>query len=245
MNRTDNQNIQDGGPKHDILELFKEYLVDTLKFSDTATLEDLNDDIIEFSAMDVGFKKELEGALYKNPEKLTHKTFTLDGNKHAPSIRNWLRDFIKTHGSGLFDNVILTKYIAYAPNCQRLSDEEKKIVKKLLSLYRNLKFFPESLKDVPLDKWEIIPIEREEELSKARSAGAPKTEEEKEIDELKKEEENYEAGGLERMAIEEEIGEESKVEDLRIEASKYPAGSLERKALEEEIAKMEKRIVRG
>jgi len=240
--------ISDSGhdePKHDILELFKEYLADTLKFNDIAALEDLNDDIIEFSAMDSVFKRELESALYKNSEKLTHKTFELDGAKHTPNIRNWLRDFIKTQGSGIFDNVILTKYVTYAPNCQRLDDEEKKIVRKLLSLYRNLKFFPESLKDVPIDKWEIIPIEREEELVKARSAGAPRTEEEKEIDELKKEEENYEAGGLERMAIEEEIGEEAKVEDLRIEANKYPAGSLERKALEEEIKKMEKRIVRG
>ncbi|OGF25152.1 hypothetical protein A2303_02285 [Candidatus Falkowbacteria bacterium RIFOXYB2_FULL_47_14] len=234
------------GAKQDTLELFEGNLGDVFELDDYTLLEELNDDIIDFIAVDVKFKNELEYALYKNPEKLTHKTFILDGSPHAPSVRNWLRDFIRTNGSGIFDNVALTKYVTYSPNCQRLDDFEKEMVRKLLSLYRNLKFFPESLNGVPVEKWEIIPIEREEDLSKARSvAGAPRTEEEKEIDELKKEEENYEAGGLERMAIEEEISEEAKIEDLRIEANKYPAGSLERKALDEEIRKMEKRIVRG
>ncbi|MFH0892659.1 MAG: hypothetical protein V1867_07870 [Candidatus Falkowbacteria bacterium] len=232
--------------KQDTLELFEGNLADVFELDDYTLLEELNDDIIDFATDDLKFKNELEFALYKNPEKLTHKTFLLDGSPHAPSIQNWLKDFIRMNGSGVFDNVALTKYVTYSPNCQRLDDHEKEMVMKLLSLYRNLKFFPDSLKGVPVEKWEIIPIEREEDLSKARSvAGVPKTEEEKEIDELKKEEENYETGGLERMAIEEEIGEEAKIEDLRVEANKYPSGSLERKALTEEIKKMEKRIVRG
>ena len=232
--------------KQDIIELFEEFLVNTIQLHNSNIIEDLNDDIVELIMEDEKFRDELENTLYRNSEKLTHKTFILEGKPTAPSIQNWLKDFIKKHGSGNFDNVTLTKYITYSENGKKLNDEEKRLARMLFVIYRNLKFFPESMGDTPVEKWEIIPIEREEEegASKTREAlGPPKTTAEKEIDELKKEEEKYAAGGLERMAIEEEIDEEKKIEDLRIEANKYPRGSLERRALAEEIKKLEDRII--
>ncbi len=228
--------------KRDNLELFTENLASSFELKNNFLLEELNDDIIELIAKDQNFKKDLEKALYKNLEKLTHKEFTSGGKHHTPSVRNWLKDFISQQGSGMFDNVALSHYIANSSNVKILNEKEKRLVQKLLLLYRNLKFFPQSLKDVPVEQWEIIPIEKEgEELIKnKRIIGPPKTKEEKKIDELKEIEEKYTEEGLERQAIEEEISDKKKIEDLRIMANNFQKDSLERQAIEEEIKKLER-----
>ena len=75
---------------------------------------------------------------------------------------------------------------------------------------------------------------------KARTVGLPKTEEEKEIDELKMEEKKYRAGGLEQRAIEEEVEKKKKIEDIKAMAGKFKPNSLEYKAMMEEIEKINK-----
>ena len=173
----------------------------------------------------------------ENEEKITHKHFVLEGKPRTPSVGNWLRDFIKRNGTEMFDNVVLTKYITNSPNAKRLDENERRLLTRLLLLYRNLKFFPESMRGVPVEQWEIIPIERREDNADklGKISGPPRTKEEKKINELKAEEEKYARGGLEERAIEEEINQEKQIENLRIEANKYPAGSLEKRAIEEEI----------
>lgn len=192
--------------KEDVLELIKECLIDTLRFHDDFLLRELNDDLIELMADDQKFQKELEKALYSNQEKLTHKKFILDGKPHSPSVGNWLKDFIKKNGSGMFDNLVLTKYVTNSENTKTFDAEEKKLVGKLLELYRNLKFFPESMGDLPPEKWEIIPLDKEEIISKPRLAAAiPKSQEENNLDDLQNLLTQYPEGSLERKVIEEEM----------------------------------------
>ena len=92
-----------------------------------------------------------------------------------------------------------------------------------------------------MEEWEIIPVKKEKEvIGQTRKIwGPPKTEEEKKIAELRRDEEQFSEGGLERLAIEEEIDNKKKLESLKIEANKYIEGSLERMAVEEEIRRFD------
>src|SRR3989339_177374 len=218
--------------KDEIFDLFQENLVDVLQFDDQDLLYDLNDDIIDIIVYDNIFKKELENSLYKSSAKLTNKELLLDGDAHIPNVQNWLSDFIKQYGSGFFDNVTLSRYITFSENVKKLDENEKNLVKKLLQLYRNLKFFPDSMKDIPVDDWEIVPIDKFVVKKHSELSGPPKTKGEKEIEKLRQEEGDYAENSLERKMLEEEI------ENLQSEANKYPQGSLEKKALESEIKKL-------
>jgi len=223
--------------------IFRSGLLDFFQAEEEGTLEvikDYNRVLIVLLAQTKGLKKELENALYENQEKLTGQAFELEGHKKEPTIGNWLRYFIKQHGSGSFDNVELSKFVTGSKNGQRLNESERLLVQKLLRLYRNIKFFPEQLKGQDPEKWEIIPIEDMNASQKARQvSGPPKTEEERDIEELEKQEKEYQEGSLERMALDEEIKRKKDLEELKIEAKKHEEGSLERQALEEEIKRLE------
>lgn len=210
-----------------------------LLHDETDTLNCINASLINLLFNDKTFKEEISKTLFMNGEMLTHASFEIDGHPQSPTIGNWIQDFIRYNGSGMFSNLALTKYITDSENARRLPPEEKRLVQRLLQLYRNIKFFPESLADVPVEDWEIIPVNKESQNVLARKPiGLPMTEEEKKIEALKREEEEYSAGGLERLAIEEEIRGNRKLEDLKIEMNKYAEGSLERMVVEEEIRKL-------
>lgn len=214
-------------------------LVNLLK-DETDAINCINATLINLLFNDKNFKEEISRTLFVNGELLTHAPFEMEGHPQSPTIGNWIQDFIQYNGSGMFTNLALTKYITDSDNAKRLAPEEKRLVQKLLQLYRNIKFFPESLSNVPVEDWEIIPANKESQNVEVRKPiGRPMTEEEKRIEALKREEEEFSAGGLERLAIEEEIQGNKKLEDLKIEMNKYPVGSLERMVVEEEARKLE------
>ncbi|MEA3398504.1 MAG: hypothetical protein U9R06_02040 [Patescibacteria group bacterium] len=233
----DKTSIKPEQEKKLVLKIFEKDLLRDLN-NNPIIIRKINSRIFSLLSQDLGFKKSMENALYCNLQKLTHKHFILEGKLHAPSVRNWIRDFIKKHGTSLFDNVDLTDYATNSENGKELDAEERKLVTRLLILYRNVKFFPDSMASDDGEGWEIIPVEDSIPEEKRPISGPPKTPAEKRIDELKQEEEKYGQDSLAGRAIEEEISHEKRIEDLRIEANKYPAGSLERRALEEEIRKL-------
>ena len=221
-----------------LLNFFKENLIEEMN-SNLIIIEIINSRIFNILSKDLKFQKELEKELYQNKEKLTTHKFILNKKPHSPTIENWIKDFISQNGSEIFNNLVLTKYITNSENTRNLDKTEKKMVQKLLQLYRNLKFFPESMSSDDPATWEIIPVSRdiEENITK-KQIGIPQTQEEKNIQELKQEEEKYQSEGLEKLVLEEKIEIEKKIDDLKIEAKKYKDGSLEKMAIEEEINKM-------
>lgn len=158
------------------------------------------------------FKEEITKVLLNNQEKLTKKEFILDEKPQRPTIANWLKDFIKTNGSDMFNDLVLAKYLVNTKNIKELNDQEKSLLKKLILLYRNLKFFPESMGDAPAEKWEIIPLDHVEDKKikigatdlKQTVPGKPEKKEEKQ-DEWQELLNQYPVGSLERKAIEEEM----------------------------------------
>lgn len=227
--------------KEDSLKIFKSSIKNLLLNSDKDILEDYNLTLLELMTDDVKFKKDLENSLYHNDEKLTVSKFKLIGKIEKPTIGNWLKDFIKRNGTNLFSDVVLTEYITKSENTKKLYKNERILLSKLLQLYRNLKFFPESQKGRREDDWEIIPSEeiKMSAIPDKKILTPPKTTAEKNIEIMKEESKDFKDNSLEKLAINEEIEHEKKIEELRFMATKFAEGSLEKKAIEEELHKME------
>ena len=143
--------------------VFKQNILDFLS-AETEELKEIIDDyngvLIILMEKDGNFRRGLEEALYENQEPLGQNRLIIEGKSLAPTTANWLRDFIFKYGTDLFTNVVLSEYLTNSENVKKLSPEEKKILAKLLMLYRNLKFFPQTLAEMPEELWEIIPIDR-------------------------------------------------------------------------------------
>lgn len=206
INPDPNKNSDLDNEKKYALNLFEENLLDLLRNKPSLN-NAINFRLFYILSRDISFKKELEKTFYNNQEDLTSSIFVLDGKKSLPTVANWLKDFIKKVGSGMFDNVALTKYLTQSENGKKLNPEERKLVGDLLELYRNLKFFPDSMPSDDGEGWAILPIEKNTDaMPKARTVlGPPKTEKEKMIDELRGMSAQYLPGSLEKKVIDEEI----------------------------------------
>ena len=197
-------------------------------------LDDYNGVLILLIDEDQKFRKDLENALFLNQEKLTQKSFSLDGKPTEPTISNWLKDFIKISGGGFFDNLAMTKYVTLSANVKVLDTNEKILITKLLKLYRNLKFFPESQKSVPIEKWEMFPLNREY-FTKGGYHPNTETNIEREGDMRSENLSVTEARNLSEVSDKEKM-----LETLHRMRESFPEGSLERRAVEEEMDKLER-----
>ncbi|MEA3449924.1 MAG: hypothetical protein U9Q85_03005 [Patescibacteria group bacterium] len=196
--------------------------------------EAVNRQIFKLLNHDLSIKDELAKKLLNSEEKI-------DASKN--SVGDWIKKFIAKYGSDIFDNLIIIKFITDTEDSKKLEEKDKEKLSKLLMVYRNIKFFPESMPSDDGRGWEIIPIEniKTKDISKKKRLETPMTAEEKEIEDLKKEEAEYRENSLERMALDEEIKKKQKVEQLLAMAGKYKKGSLEHRALMEEVAKLKRR----
>lgn len=204
-----------------IKEIVNTKLAPLLKLKEKSSFfQKLNQEIIVKLFEDDLNRTEFLNNLLINQEKLTIKEFISEGRVQSPTIASWLKDFISKNGSGIFDNLVLSKYITDSENAKKLDNEERNLLKKLLILYRNLKFFPESLANVPVEDWQIIPVE-------------------KESDEVKKKPTSSQIPPTPFIKGESIKEEGDKVSELRAMAEQFSVGSLERRAIEEEIRKVE------
>jgi hypothetical protein len=203
-----------------ILKTFTGEIIPALK-ANPNKLQDFNIAIFQAFNADEDLEDKVETLLYNNQEKLSDHHIILDGHPASPTIANWLKDFIKKYGSDLFNEVSLAEYLSQAPNVRQLKSEEKELVRKVLKLYRNLVFFPESMEGVPLENWEIFPINRallrsvEPVKSKITNESVP----------------------LDSAALE----KQKAIFDLQKSLSKYPVTSLEYKAISQEINRLSKK----
>ncbi len=217
-----------------LLDIFRDSCVDELS-KDIIILTAINLQVFFVLKDDLEFQKKLVKVFYENEEVITRKIFLLDKRRVTPNISNWIKDFIKSQGSIMFDSITLIKYMTSSENVKKLDESEKTIVKKVLLTYRNIKYFPESMASDHVEDWEIFPIY--EEGGDSRFLDDKKTEEELVIDELKEKQKEYKKGTLESEVIEEEISNEKEIEGLKIVLEKYEKGTLEYSAILEEIKK--------
>jgi hypothetical protein len=195
--------------KEDSVELFKHSLISVLNSEEVPDdfLSEYNLVLAQYLSEENGreFRKKLENALLANQEELTSKEFYLEGKKASPTVGNWIKHFIKEQGSEEFDNLALSEFLSNSRNAAGLVEKEKRLVGKILTLYRNLKFFPNPFKDLPIDEWEIIPSSwkkvsaeesgREEERGTEKEKEAAGRREDKEEQGSENEKENIDSKG--------------------------------------------------
>ena len=116
----------------------------------------------------VGFEMELAEALSDNQEKLTDKAILIEGKRQPGVISNWLKDFISKNGSGYYSSMTLSEYLVNSGNTRSLDQSEKTVLKSILILYRNLRYFEESL-EANNGQLQIIPVATGEESDQSKN----------------------------------------------------------------------------
>jgi len=245
---------------NEIADLIKDNLYLCLSIDDIDITGRINKKLLFLSLEDRdGLKNRLKNALVDNQEQITD-IIEIEKGKKIKTIADWLGDYISNTGKEIGSSISEAKYFTNS-YIQNIKPVEKKLLKKVFNFYSFLNVSsntPQGFEDdvllrteddrlITTNKGNVVVLYNYRtgqgatySRPKVRSvSGPPKTEEELKIDELKAEEERYVAGGIERLALEEEVGKKKKIEDLKIEASKYKDGSLERKALLEEIKKLQ------
>lgn len=235
--------------KIDAISLFKEDVINALKLGPDSSemISAYNEAIIDLIKDDENFRKSLETALYANQELVVPEKIIVNGNEVKASVANWIKDFISQNGSEMFNNVVLVKYLSDNPNVKKLKDADREIVKKILKLYRNLVFFPDSMENVPLEEWEIFPIDQSQlelNLKKKGSIVDVLADNSQEIvspqPALKESDDNNIAPttpNISTAPVQKELGELDQLQDL---LKKYPTGSFEYKTIQQEIKRLKR-----
>jgi hypothetical protein len=180
----------------------------------------------------------LVNKLLNNQEILTVDRLVLQGKQVEATIGNWLNYFLTEKGSGMFDAVALSDFMATAPAMKGLDEEGKWLVRNLLLTYRNLKFFPDSMPSDESSEWFFLPVEvAERPVARASApvAGVTSSGTETQATAIQP----AFKPDLPTVDFNVSPAKQAQLMELKKILNNYPAGSLERLALEEEINRLE------
>lgn len=180
---------------NELAKIFKEGVLAALAL-DNDSLKLLNVAIFKFLSDDEDREDELAGYLRKNQEVLSKRKISLSDRTAAGTIGNWLSDFISRYGSDKFDEMSMAEYLSSSENIRGLEVSDKEKLRRVLKLYYNLAFFPESMEGIPTEDWEVFPLD---------VLQIPAREELDRLSQLRQALPKYIEGSLEYKAIREEI----------------------------------------
>jgi hypothetical protein len=216
----------------ELLEIFDHSLLSTIKAGGQEAA-DVNVSVIFETNKEATFENKLIAKLYANKEEVSSKSLEIEGRLLPATIGNVLKDFISLKGSDMPDELKIAEYLSLAPNIKGFSREEKDLLRKVLGLYRNLVFFPDSFEGEPGENWQIIPYERAEKPASVkkindvlsdRPSAAKKTA-------MPKEEKSLPVAA-----------EQVSLEEMEKELLKYDSSTLEYRAISQEIARLKKKL---
>jgi hypothetical protein len=215
----------------EVKDKFTKEIVSLLK--DNTAAAEFNHNIFSLLSKDGALQEELSKILLNNQERLIGDHLMLEDREVSPTISNWLKDFIKANGSEMFNELTLAQYLSTSANAKNLNPANKDLLRKLLKLYRNLVFFPESMDNLAIDDWQIIPFDQEKVHVFVDALGdkkpvAPARAERKEVSKI----------------IKENISpnkESNPLAELQQTLAQYTPGSLEYKAVAQEIERLKKK----
>ncbi|MFH0951228.1 MAG: hypothetical protein V1765_02020 [bacterium] len=202
-------------------------LLEILQEDDVDVLIALNRSLIYLLNNDPGIIRKLENILLNNQNRITKEAIIVNGKSVEPTVANWLHNFIAEIGAGHFDSLMIADYLVRSNNVKNLNATEKQILQKLLSLYYNLKFYPDNMTGKPLTDWFIVPIP-ETALSKTKVDRQP----------IRPTQPVRSVPRTTTQSVPSQEQSMATVLKLQKMAEQYPVGSLERLAIEEEIKKM-------
>jgi hypothetical protein len=229
------------------LDFFTNGLKGILNDNDIGPITTLNGALIYLLVNKPEFHNKINKALLNNQEVITTQSLIWKEEAVRGTVANWIKDFIRENGSDIYNSVVLSRYLATSPNPQLLNEEERKIVRRLIKLYRNLFFFPDSMSDIPMEEWEIVPVEKVS-VEKPIPGAKPKVivsevapvvfDKKEEIKETPVEKKTVASAVPVDIAKIEADLEDSKLASL---LTRYLPNSLENKVVKEEIKKRKKK----
>ncbi len=210
-------------------KMLTEELPKLLTVADHLFIEQFNFHLLDLLINHEDYKNDLVDVLLTSQVKIGSDTIVMDGRQVEPTAANWLRYFNSQKGSQMFDVVVLSDFLVNTTNTKFLSAQDKDLLSRLLQLYRNIKFFPDSLVGDEPEKWEILTFVGDPNyiyhdlnsstIESQSKPSAPITS--KPTEDLVKPPVDY-----------------LKLEALRRLSEQYPANSLERLAVDEEIKRL-------
>lgn len=212
-----------------IIDLLSDNIIDILKTKSFSASSALNSGFIYLLFNSEGFKEEASRVILSSKELISKKNIVVDGKEIAPSIANWIKDFIKINGSDMFSEITLAQYLDTSANASKLSASDKSLLSGVLHLYRNITFFPESMEGLLPEKWQIFPFELPEDSLLKRGKTVEKSDDSVKADIPKKETAAVETPEKEFL---------SGISMLSEALKNYRPDSLEYKAIEEEIRRL-------
>jgi hypothetical protein len=224
------------------ISLFSDGLLHILRNNDNQTVFDLNGGLVYLLNYDPELKGRLADLIIDSQERISERNISLGEKLVPPTISNWLKDFMQKQGSGNFNNLAISQYLTSSENAKNLGSDEKKLIGNAFQLYRNIKFYPESMKDIAPEQWFIVPVDPLFLESLRRNAS-----EDKPIDRAVDMSKSPEVLPVKEDAVASvpkapaALGvKEARTAELQAMAGTFPIDSLERRAIEQEIARLNK-----
>ncbi len=239
-----------------VIDIMKNNLLEILQTNSLNANLSLNRGFIYLLFNVEDFKSDAISIIKNSQSLIGKENIKLDDREVAPTVSNWLRSFIKEEGAELFDDLTLAKYLDRSPNAKKLKSDEKKLLSSLLIFFKNINYFPESMRNTLPENWQIFPFEVEQEEFEDVLSESIEKEKEVKIEDKKKEltkkeseivkkENNKE---IKETKVENSIDKQEEnidrenILNLKNELLKYAPLSLEYKALSSEIKRLEKKI---
>jgi len=207
--------------------ILSDQLTELLSTDDNLFIQEFNGRIIGILGADPDMKNELINALMKNQSRLSGESIVLDGRQVEPTVSNWIKYYITSKGSSMIDSVALSDFLVNSSNARFLNNNEKLMLSRLLQLYSNIKFFPDSLVGDNPDNWIVMPLSNEANHEFIKLVETPEMTPVLESHPLE----------TTKPVINKGL-DTGKLNSLRQLAASYAVGSLERLALEEEIKRL-------
>lgn len=230
--------------KEEVVKIFHVGLVDILKEpaeTKTELIKNLNEAIFSWLAQDGLFQNELLKALLGNQESITAQRLKFEDREVPPTINQWLKNFINKVGADNCSELIIAQYLSDSPEVKKLSIPEKNIIRKLIRIYYNLSFFPESLQGVALENWEIIPTNKikNDEIKKELKIPSPAISKKVVSSEVNNSEISSAVSSL--KTAEQISPDASLLQELELAIKNYSEDTLEYKVLNQEIKRLKRK----
>lgn len=227
-----------------VISFLSENILEILSSTDNLDSLQMNGSLIYLLLNKKDSLAKFSRALLSNNELLSKNRILLGGKEQEASVSNLIKHFIEKNGSGMFSSIALAKYLSSPEISSILSQNEKKLLRKVLKVYYNLVFFPDSMANLPINEWEIFPVEDLPLSSPEQKDFAGAESINKMIDLSKKTEEvpdfTKEKSDLTKSIKQVIDSREKEIKILKELLQKYPKKSLEKKAIESELEKIEK-----
>jgi hypothetical protein len=152
----DNQSLSPELLMEQFQDLLANALPDLLEVDDNFFIAQFNYQLINLLVDYPDFKDRLIGVLLNHSLQLGTDNLMIDGRQLAPTVGAWINYFINQKGSIMFDAITLSDFLITAASAKLLSPLDKDHLSRLLWLYRNLKFFPDSLVGDDPANWELL-----------------------------------------------------------------------------------------